>query len=113
MRGGSKSKMTEAERRQHARAAARRFNRHHYENVVIPNLARGLTARGQTPLKAQVLSAATQKLVAEYKARQAKTQAPDATMSQTELEWRKLRAAMGDITVPEIKLYSAGRGEEA
>lgn len=110
MRGAPKSTLTEAERRARQLAASR----HWQEQRSVAFLAQGLTTSGQPRRHNKPLSPRMQKLLAEYRQRQAQQLQDEAevVISPLELEWRKLRAEMGDILIPEIKLYTCGRGEQ-
>lgn len=107
MRGAPKSTKTPAQRRAIQLAASRRF----YEQRAVRLLAQGLRSDGQPRrYKSRHLSPRMQKLLAAYLRRKARAARP-VPLSPLEAAWRSERAAMGPIEIPEIKLYTIGRGE--
>lgn len=107
MRGAKPSTKTAAERK----AAALEQSRVWYQRHAVANLAAGLRSDGKPRRYRAQLSPKLQQLVAEYKARQAKANEP-VKRSALEEAWRAERESMGVIEVPEIKLYTVGRGED-
>jgi hypothetical protein len=106
MRGAPKSTKTAAQRRAAQIAATRRWT----ERRSLRFLAQGLTTTGQPRKQNQPLSPRMRTLLAAY-LRKLKRAARPVKLSPQEAAWRAERAAMGNIEVPEIKLYSMGRGE--
>lgn len=106
MRGAPKSKLTEAQRHARQLAASRRWQ----EERAVRFLAQGLRTDGQPRKYQKPLSPRMQKLLAKYQRKLKRNQRP-VQLTPLEAAWRSERAAMGEIIVPEIKLYSMGRGE--
>ncbi len=106
MRGAPKSTKTAAQRRAAQIAATRRWT----ERRSLRYLAQGLTTTGQPRRYNKPLSPRMQKLLAQYLRRQKCLSRP-AKVSPLEAAWRSERASMGLIEIPDIKLYTMGRGE--